>query len=134
MPTDEHGSESPLRRVITGASIGNAVEWYDFAIYGFLATVISVKFFPPGNETAALLNTFAIFAAAFFFGAAAAVFFFAAGRGAVARPPGLARLEEVLAAPFFAPPRFAPPAFAPFFAVFFAVAMVRTSVLRLSAR
>lgn len=67
MPTDEHGSESPLRRVITGASIGNAVEWYDFAIYGFLATVISVKFFPPGNETAALLNTFAIFAAAFFF-------------------------------------------------------------------
>jgi MHS family proline/betaine transporter-like MFS transporter len=67
LPTDEHGSESPLRRVITGASIGNAVEWYDFAIYGFLATVISVKFFPPGNETAALLNTFAIFAAAFFF-------------------------------------------------------------------
>lgn len=67
MRTDEHSSHSPLRRVITGASIGNAVEWYDFAIYGFLATVISVKFFPPGNETAALLNTFAIFAAAFFF-------------------------------------------------------------------
>ncbi|BBX08229.1 MFS transporter [Mycolicibacterium aichiense] len=42
------------------------MEWYDFAIYGFLATIISVKFFPPGNETAALLNTFAIFAAAFF--------------------------------------------------------------------
>ena len=58
---------SPLRKVIAGASIGNAVEWYDFAIYGFLATIISVKFFPPGNETAALLNTFAIFAAAFFF-------------------------------------------------------------------
>ena len=42
------------------------MEWYDFAIYGFLATFISVKFFPPGNETAALLNTFAIFTAAFF--------------------------------------------------------------------
>ncbi|WP_179469088.1 MFS transporter [Mycolicibacterium vinylchloridicum] len=66
-PTGDHiANTSPLRRVITGASIGNAVEWYDFAIYGFLATIISVKFFPPGNDTAALLNTFAIFAAAFF--------------------------------------------------------------------
>jgi MHS family proline/betaine transporter-like MFS transporter len=67
LPSGDHiANTSPLRRVITGASIGNAVEWYDFAVYGFLATIISVKFFPPGNETAALLNTFAIFAAAFF--------------------------------------------------------------------
>ncbi len=67
MSTSDHiTNRSSLRRVIIGASIGNAVEWYDFAIYGFLATIISVKFFPPGNETAALLNTFAIFAAAFF--------------------------------------------------------------------
>ena len=56
---------STLRRVISGASIGNAVEWYDFAIYGFLATFIAANFFPAGNDTAALLNTFAIFAAAF---------------------------------------------------------------------
>ena len=55
-----------VRKAITGASIGNAVEWFDFAIYGFLATFIAANFFPPGNETAALLNTFAIFAAAFF--------------------------------------------------------------------
>jgi MHS family proline/betaine transporter-like MFS transporter len=51
---------------VAGASIGNAVEWFDFAIYGFLATFIAANFFPSGNETAALLNTFAIFAAAFF--------------------------------------------------------------------
>jgi MFS transporter, MHS family, proline/betaine transporter len=57
---------SPVRRVVTGASIGNAVEWFDFAIYGFLATYIAANFFPSGNETTALLNTFAIFAAAFF--------------------------------------------------------------------
>ena len=57
---------STLRRVVTGASIGNAVEWFDFAIYGFLATYIAANFFPAGNDTAALLNTFAIFAAAFF--------------------------------------------------------------------
>jgi MHS family proline/betaine transporter-like MFS transporter len=55
-----------VRRAVTGASIGNAVEWFDFAIYGFLATFIAADFFPSGNETTALLNTFAIFAAAFF--------------------------------------------------------------------
>jgi MHS family proline/betaine transporter-like MFS transporter len=55
-----------IRKAIAGASIGNAVEWFDFAIYGFLATFIAAKFFPAGNDTAALLNTFAIFAAAFF--------------------------------------------------------------------
>ncbi|MDG4668595.1 MFS transporter [Mycobacterium sp. 236(2023)] len=53
-------------RAVRGAAIGNTVEWFDFAIYGFLATYIAEKFFPPGDETAALLNTFAIFAAAFF--------------------------------------------------------------------
>ncbi len=57
---------SEIRRAIIGASIGNAVEWFDFAIYGFLATFIAANFFPAGDETAALLNTFAIFAAAFF--------------------------------------------------------------------
>jgi MHS family proline/betaine transporter-like MFS transporter len=55
-----------LRKVVAGASIGNAVEWFDFAIYGFLATFIAANFFPSGNEAAALLKTFAIFAAAFF--------------------------------------------------------------------
>ncbi|KGI70362.1 MFS transporter [Mycolicibacterium rufum] len=58
--------QSEMRRVVTGASIGNAVEWFDFAIYGFLATFIAAHFFPAGDETAALLSTFAIFAAAFF--------------------------------------------------------------------
>jgi MHS family proline/betaine transporter-like MFS transporter len=60
MPTND------VRKAVTGASIGNAVEWCDFAIYGFLATFIAANFFPAGNEAAALLNTFAIFAAAFF--------------------------------------------------------------------
>ena len=55
-----------MRKAVTGASIGNAVEWFDFAIYGFLATFIAANFFPSGDETAALLKTFAIFAAAFF--------------------------------------------------------------------
>jgi MFS transporter, MHS family, proline/betaine transporter len=54
---------STLRRVIIGASIGNTVEWFDFAIYGFLATFIAVNFSPAGNDTAALLNSGSLAAA-----------------------------------------------------------------------
>jgi MHS family proline/betaine transporter-like MFS transporter len=55
-----------LRQAIVGAGIGNTVEWYDFAIYGFLATYIAEKFFPSVDATTALLSTFAVFAVAFF--------------------------------------------------------------------
>ena len=65
-PARDVAIRSVLRRAVRGAAIGNTVEWFDFAIYGFLATYIAEKFFPSGDETAALLNTFAIFAAAFF--------------------------------------------------------------------
>ena len=41
------------------------IEWYDFYIFGMLAKIIAVQFFPEGNDTAALLNTLAIFAAGF---------------------------------------------------------------------
>ena len=58
--------ETTIRRAIVGASIGNTVEWFDFATYSFLATTLAVVFFPSGNPTAALLSTFAVFAAAFF--------------------------------------------------------------------
>lgn len=63
-----HSGAEPaaVRQAVRGAAIGNTVEWFDFAIYGFLATYIADKFFPSGDETAALLSTFAVFAAAFF--------------------------------------------------------------------
>ena len=41
------------------------IEWYDFYIFGMLATTISTEFFPKENPTAALLSTLAIFAAGF---------------------------------------------------------------------
>ena len=68
---DEHVSHrqadtGDVRRAVRGAAIGNTVEWFDFAIYSVLATYIADKFFPSGDDTVALLNTFAIFAAAFF--------------------------------------------------------------------
>ncbi|MDT5330047.1 MAG: transporter, family, proline/betaine transporter [Mycobacterium sp.] len=74
---DQHRHAEPavIRQAVRGAAIGNTVEWFDFAIYGFLATYIAEKFFPPGDETAALLNTFAIFAAAFFMRPLGGLFF-----------------------------------------------------------
>ena len=54
-----------LRKVIAASAIGNFVEWFDFAVYGFLAVTIASLFFPPGNPTLALLQTFAVFAVSF---------------------------------------------------------------------
>ena len=52
-------------KVILASALGTMIEWYDFYIFGSLATVISTKFFPAGNETAALLSTLATFGAGF---------------------------------------------------------------------
>src|ERR671926_1477436 len=51
--------------IIGASSLGTLIEWYDFYIFGSLATIISEKFFPPGNPTAAFLATLATFAAGF---------------------------------------------------------------------
>lgn len=64
-----------LRRVIAAASIGNFVEWFDFAAYGFLATILTRAFFPSGDPTAGLLKTFAVFAVAFAFRPLGGLFF-----------------------------------------------------------
>lgn len=45
--------------------IGNIIEWYDFALYGFMATVLSTLFFPSESRTASLLATYGVFAAGF---------------------------------------------------------------------
>ena len=45
-----------IYRVIIGASAGNALEWFDFLIYGYFAVTISKVFFPASNETAQLLT------------------------------------------------------------------------------
>ncbi len=54
-----------LWSVITASSVGTLIEWYDFYIFGSLATIISLQFFPKENPTAALLSTLATFAAGF---------------------------------------------------------------------
>jgi MFS family permease len=58
-------SERGIWKIITASSVGTLIEWYDFYIFGSLATVIANQFFPKTNPTAALLSTLATFAAGF---------------------------------------------------------------------
>jgi MFS family permease len=51
--------------VISASSVGTLIEWYDFYIFGSLATILSEQFFPKSNPTAAFLSTLATFAAGF---------------------------------------------------------------------
>lgn len=56
---------TPMPRVVIAASTGTVFEYYDFLLYGSLATFFGALFFPPGNETAALLASLATFGAGF---------------------------------------------------------------------
>src|SRR5882757_7107541 len=51
--------------VIFASSLGTVFEWYDFYLYAVLAPFFAALFFPPGNDTAALLSAFATYAAGF---------------------------------------------------------------------
>lgn len=61
--------------IIGASSVGTMIEWYDFYIFGSLATIISTKFFPAGNETLSYLSTLATFAAGFIVRPFGALFF-----------------------------------------------------------
>lgn len=67
--------KSSLFSVIGASSVGTVIEWYDFYIFGSLATIISTKFFPADNPTAAFLSTLATFAAGFVVRPFGALFF-----------------------------------------------------------
>ena len=53
------------RRTIIAGMIGNVMEWYDFALFGYFAPVIATLFFPSENHLVSLVNTFGVFAAGF---------------------------------------------------------------------
>ncbi|MEZ7003771.1 MFS transporter [Streptomyces sp. AD55] len=69
-PTSSPASPDPgaatRRRVLAASFIGNFVEWFDYAAYGYLAATISTVFFPATDRKSALLATFSIFAVSFF--------------------------------------------------------------------
>jgi hypothetical protein len=54
-------------RVITASSVGTMIEWYDFYIFGSLAVYLSPKFYPPGNDTPALIAYLSTFAAGLYY-------------------------------------------------------------------
>jgi hypothetical protein len=64
--SQEHPDFKPEeKRVIFASSLGTVFEWYDFYLYATLAPFFAALFFPKGNETAALLSSFATYAAGF---------------------------------------------------------------------
>ncbi|MCE3552901.1 MFS transporter [Pseudonocardia sp. RS11V-5] len=54
-------------RTLVAASIGNAIEWYDWTIYATFSIYFATQIFPPGNAALALISTLATYALAFFF-------------------------------------------------------------------
>ncbi len=58
-------SKQQERKVIFASSLGTVFEWYDFYLYATLAPFFASLFFPSGNDTAALLSSFATYAAGF---------------------------------------------------------------------
>lgn len=53
------------RRAVIAAVVGNTLEWYDFAVYGFFALTLAKLFFPTGDATVSLLLTVATFGVGF---------------------------------------------------------------------
>jgi len=74
-PATSEPSASDIRLVIAASSAGTVFEWYDFFIYGTLATYIGTAFFPSGNSTLSVLLTWAGFAIGFGFRPLGAVLF-----------------------------------------------------------
>jgi MFS transporter, MHS family, proline/betaine transporter len=63
--TQEFLTPRAVRRGVIAGVVGNVLEWYDFALFGFFAPQIGAHFFPAGNATASLLAAYGTFAAGF---------------------------------------------------------------------
>ncbi|MCX2746840.1 MFS transporter [Arthrobacter sp. MI7-26] len=69
MNTSQHPAMTPeapdRNRRLVAVGLGNFIEWYDFAIYGFFAVVIGTNFFPSSSPSTSLLATLAVYGVAF---------------------------------------------------------------------
>jgi MFS family permease len=68
-------AEYSIWRVIGASSVGTMIEWYDFYIFGSLAAILALKFYPPGNDTFAYIAYLATFAVGFVVRPFGALFF-----------------------------------------------------------
>jgi len=64
-----------INRVIAASAVGTMIEWYDFYIFGSLAVYLSPKFYPPGNDTFALIAYLTTFLVGFLVRPFGALFF-----------------------------------------------------------
>jgi len=71
----EADPRNPLPQVILGSATGTMIEWYDFYIFGSLTAVLAPKFYPPGDDTFALIAYLATFAVGFLVRPFGALFF-----------------------------------------------------------
>jgi MHS family proline/betaine transporter-like MFS transporter len=62
---ERNAERKALRRAASASFMGNFVEWFDYAAYGYLATIIALIFFPQADKATGLLATFAVFALSF---------------------------------------------------------------------
>lgn len=74
-PEDVAARPWTLRRVVTAGVIGNVLEWYDFAVYGFFAPILAAQFFPSSDRMVSLLAAFGAFAVGFLMRPVGAVVF-----------------------------------------------------------
>lgn len=58
-------THEPSRRVVVAGMIGNVLEWYDFAVYGYFAAVIGRHFFPSDDHAVSVIAAFGVFAVGF---------------------------------------------------------------------
>lgn len=58
-------TSNPRSRIIAAGVVGNVLEWYDFAVFGYFAAVLGRHFFPAQSPTAQILATFGVFAIGF---------------------------------------------------------------------
>src|SRR5438552_3783882 len=75
MDRPAYGGGQSLSFIIAASSVGTLIEWYDFYIYGTLAIFFAKHFFPPGNDTFALLASLAVFWFGFLLRPFGAIFF-----------------------------------------------------------
>lgn len=65
-PVSSRSEEQDMvRKVALSSFLGNFIEWFDYASYSYFATTIALVFFPTGNHTVAMLQTFGVFALSF---------------------------------------------------------------------
>jgi MHS family proline/betaine transporter-like MFS transporter len=99
-PTAHAVTHSDRKRVVWAGIVGNVMEWYDFAIYGFFARTIGSLYFPSEDPRTSLLAAYAVFAVGFFMRPLGAVLFGHIG-DRVGRGPALLWSVVAMAVPTF---------------------------------